>query len=110
MGVFLFIDCRRISQFSDPVATHSRTNEVEVPPPQEIEYIRGGAIFLVGGSSVETKIAEGIRDAKNRRFVLYIAFAGKIGGLQPPAPSTPQPMEYYATEKLHSPLLKSQAL
>ena len=39
-----------------------------------------------GGSSGETKIAEGIRDAKNRRFVLYIAFAGKSegGGLQPP--------------------------
>ena len=59
--------------------------------------IGGGAIFLVvvvvmvvmGGSSGETKIAEGIRDAKNRRFVLYIAFAGKSGegggggGLQP---------------------------
>ena len=28
-----------------------------------------------GGSSGETKIAEGIKDAKNLRFVLYIAFA-----------------------------------
>ena len=37
-----------------------------------------------GGSSGETNIVEGIRDAKNRRFVLYIAFAGKSGrGLQP---------------------------
>ena len=42
----------------------------------------------VGGSSVETKIAEEIRDAKNRRFVLYIAFAGKVG-LQPPRPRRP---------------------
>ena len=34
-----------------------------------------------GGSSGETKIAEGIRDAKNCRFVLYIAFPGKkVGG------------------------------
>ena len=41
-----------------------------------------------GGSSSETKIAEGIRDAKNRRFVLYIAFAGKRGGLQPPGSAT----------------------
>ena len=32
--------------------------------------IGSGAICLVGGSSVETKIAEGIRDAKNQRFVL----------------------------------------
>ena len=40
-----------------------------------------------GGSSGETKIAEGISDAKNRRFVLYIAFARKIagGGAQPPS-------------------------
>ena len=36
-----------------------------------------------GGSTGETKIAEGIRDAKNRRFLLYIAFAGKSGELQP---------------------------
>ena len=35
------------------------------------------------GSSVETKTAEGIQDAKNPRFVLYIAFAGKSGGLPP---------------------------
>ena len=49
-------------------------------------YIGGGAIFLVGGSSCETKIAEGIKDAKNRRFVLYIAFAAKSGGLQCPPP------------------------
>ena len=41
------------------------------------------AIFLVGGSSCETKIAEGIRDAKNHCFVLYIAFAGKNGGTGP---------------------------
>ena len=50
-------------------------------------FIGGGAtifFFFGGGSSGETKIAEGIRDAKNRRFVLYIAFAGKSGGLQPP--------------------------
>ena len=41
-----------------------------------------------GGSSGETKIAEGIRDAKNCRFVLYIAFAGK-GGLKPlPSPTS----------------------
>ena len=36
MGVLLFIDgpalvCRWVN-FSDPVATHPRTNEVEVPP------------------------------------------------------------------------------
>ena len=52
-------------------------------------YIGGGAIFLVVGSSGETKIAEGTKDAKNRRFVLYIAFAAKSGGLQtfqPPPP------------------------
>ena len=57
--------------------------------------IGGGAIFLVGGggSSGETKIAEGIRDAKNRRFVLYIAFAGKSGGYSPPPPPpAPPPM------------------
>ena len=50
------------------------------------QSIGGGAIFLVEGggcSSGETKIAEGIRDAKNRRFVLYIAFAGKSGGRLP---------------------------
>ena len=48
------------------------------------DSIGGGAIFFLGGGggfSGETKIAEGIRDAKNRRFVLYIAFAGKSGGL-----------------------------
>ena len=40
---------------------------------------------MVGGSSGETKIAEAIRDGKNRRSVLYIAFAGKSGeGGQPP--------------------------
>ena len=39
-----------------------------------------------GGSSGESKTAEGIRDAKKHRFVLYIAFAGKSGGLQPPSP------------------------
>ena len=58
-------------------------------------YIGGGAIFLVGGrgggSSGETKIAEGIRDAKNHRSVLYIAFAGKSGGLQPPQPPACRP-------------------
>ena len=36
MGVFFFIDgpafSLRMGQFSDPVATHPRTNEVEVPP------------------------------------------------------------------------------
>ena len=54
--------------------------------------IGGGAIFLVGGSSSgETKIAEGIRDAKNCRFVLCIAFAGKSGGLQPPPPQLCRP-------------------
>ena len=45
--------------------------------------ISGGAIYFFfggGGSSGETKIAEGIRDVKNRRFVLYVAFAGKSGG------------------------------
>ena len=41
----------------------------------------------------ETKIAEGIRDAKNRRFVLYNAFAGKSGGLQPPVPRLRRPCE-----------------
>ena len=40
-----------------------------------------------GGSSGETKIAEEIRDAKNRRFLLYIAFAGKSGrGATAPQP------------------------
>ena len=43
----------------------------------------------MGGSSGETKIAEGIKDAKNRRFVLYIAFAAKSGGgYSPPPPSS----------------------
>ena len=60
-------------------------------------HIGGGAIFFSregggGGSSGETKIAEGIRDTENRRFVLYIAFAGKSGGLQPPPPPAPPPM------------------
>ena len=55
-------------------------------------YIGGGAILLVGGGgggggySGETKIAEGIKDAKNRRFLLCIAFAAKSGGLQPSQP------------------------
>ena len=42
--------------------------------------------FFLGGRSSggETKIAEGIRDAKNRRFVLYIAFAAKVGATAPP--------------------------
>ena len=34
--MFLFIDGQallRMGQFSDPVATHPLTNEVEVPPP-----------------------------------------------------------------------------
>ena len=57
-------------------------------------FLGSRAIFLVvggGGSSGEIKIVEGIRDAKNRSFVLYIAFAGKSGGgLQPP-PSRPAP-------------------
>ena len=43
-------------------------------------------IFGVGGSSGETKIAEGIKDAKTLRFVHYIAFADKSCGLQPPPP------------------------
>ena len=53
-----------------------------------------------GGSSGETKIAEGIRDARNRRFVLYIAFAGKSvcvcvwgGGGGAIAPPAPPPMD-----------------
>ena len=50
--------------------------------------IGGGAIFLVGG---ETKIAEGISDAKNRRFVLYIAFSGKVRGYSPSPPPPPPP-------------------
>ena len=41
--------------------------------------IGGGAIFLVGDPSGETKIAEGIRDSKNRRVELCITFAGKSG-------------------------------
>ena len=54
--------------------------------------IGGGEIFLVGaGSSGETKTAEGIRGAKNRRFVLYIAFAGKSGGGYSPLPTPPSP-------------------
>ena len=40
-----------------------------------------------GGYSGETKIAEGITDAKNCRFGLYTAFAGKNWGLQPPGPA-----------------------
>ena len=53
--------------------------------------IGGGAIFFgrEGGSGGETKIAEGIRDAKNRRFVLYIAFAGKSGEATAPLPPPP---------------------
>ena len=51
--------------------------------------IGGGAIFLVGSSSGETKIAEGIRDAKNHRFVLYIAFTGKTEGRGATAPQPP---------------------
>ena len=45
-----------------------------------------------GGSSGETKIAEGIRDAENRRFVLCIAFAGKSGGGGLQTPPAPLPM------------------
>ena len=59
---------------------------------------------MVGGSSGETKIAEGIRDAKNRRFVLYIAFAGKSGGDSPPPPAPP-PMEYQGDDGCYSILL-----
>ena len=63
------------------------SNVIYLLPAHRIN-IGGRAIFLVGGggggSSGETKIAEGIRDAKNCCFVLYIAFAGKSGGLQPP--------------------------
>ena len=44
------------------------------------------------GSSGETKIAEGMRDAKNSRFVLYIAFAGKSGGGGGYSPLSPPPM------------------
>ena len=55
-------------------------------------YIGGGAIYFFflggGGSSGKTKIAEGIKDAKNRHFALYIAFATKSGGLQPPGSTT----------------------
>ena len=59
----------------------------QTSPGLGLGAIGGGAIFFLGGSSSgETKIAEGIRNAKNRRFVLYIAFSGKSGGLQPPAP------------------------
>ena len=61
-------------------------------------YTGGGAIFLVGkgggGSCGETKIAEGKKDAKNRRFVLYIPSAAKSGGLQPPSPSPPGSAAY----------------
>ena len=66
-----------------------------------------------GGSSGETKIAEGIRDAKTRRFVLYNAFAGKSGGggggLQPPGsaahaffaiPTIWNHLEFVSTEHL----------
>ena len=35
MGVFLASFSLRMGQFSDPVATHPRTNEAEVPPPRE---------------------------------------------------------------------------
>ena len=34
-----------------------------------------------GALVVRLKFAEGITDAKNRRFVLYIPFSGKSGGL-----------------------------
>ena len=56
-------------------------------------YIGGGTIFFGGG---ETKNAEGIRDAKNRRFVIYIAFAGKSGGGggTAPGPQAPPPMVF----------------
>ena len=36
MGLFLFTDASfslRMGKFSNPVATHPRTNEVKVPPP-----------------------------------------------------------------------------
>ena len=56
-------------------------------------FLGSRAIFLVvvgegGGSSGEIKIVEGIKDAKNRSFVLHIALAGKSGGgaTVPPAP------------------------
>ena len=54
--------------------------------------IGGGPIFLVGGSGGETKIAEGIRDAKSRCFALYTAFDGKVGVAPSPPPPAPPPM------------------
>ena len=33
MGLFLASFSLRMGQLSDPVATHPRTNEIEVPPP-----------------------------------------------------------------------------
>ena len=56
--------------------------------------IGGGVLCLDGGgggggSSGETKIAEGISDAKTRRSVLHIAFSGKVRGYSlPPPPPT----------------------
>ena len=34
MGLFLASSSLRMGQFSNPVATHPRTNEAEVPPPR----------------------------------------------------------------------------
>ena len=53
MGLVLFIDgpafSLRMGQFSNPVATHPRTNEVEVPPPhRDDRIISKGRSFLVG--------------------------------------------------------------
>ena len=42
MGVFLFIDGPAFSlemgQFSDPVATQPRTNDVDPPPPRDLSF------------------------------------------------------------------------
>ena len=58
------------------------------------KYIGGGAIFG-GGFSDETKIEEGIKDTKNRRFVLYITIAAKSGGYSShPATLALPPMTY----------------
>ena len=56
--------------------------------------IGGGAIFLVGCSSGETKLAEGIRDAKNRRFVITLHLLKKVGGYSPPPGSAAHEQTY----------------
>ena len=49
-----------------------------------------------GGSSGETKIAEGIGDAENHCFVLYNAFAEQVGVKVPSSPSPPNDSMAYA--------------